>query len=252
MFETVRYEKGAGVIVDQVRRAVLDGKLRAGDRLPPVRQLTQEFGVSRTTPREAVRVLEALGFLEIRKGAGGGPFVVEVDMRTARNALRNFLHFKHLSLEDLTEVRLILEPYLAEKATNQISKRRTQRLGRKCLEDRARGGSIGTFSYEYEIEFHRTLASVAGNPILLLMINFIEDLLKDVKGILKPGEDFSRRVVESHKRIYQIILRGDSIAAAAEMSRHVRDVGSDLIAVRKRSEEGKNTGDVPYRQFELL
>lgn len=237
MFETVRYEKGAGVIVDQVRRAVLDGKLKPGDRLPPVRQLTQVFGVSRTTLREAVRVLEALGFLEVRKGAGGGPFVVEVDMRTAQNALRNFLHFKNLSLEDLTEVRLILEPYIAEKATNQISKKELKDLEENVLKTEREVDRSGTFSYEYEIEFHRTLASVAGNPILLLMINFMEDLLKDVKGILKPGEDFSFRVVESHKRIYQLILSGDSVAAAAEMSRHVRDVGNDLIALRKGSEE---------------
>ena len=160
-------------------------------------------------------------------------------MRTAQNGLRNFLHFKNVSIEDLTEVRSILEPYITEKTANRMSKEEL-----KVLQDNISGterelSALGTFSYyDYEIEFHRTLASVTGNPILLLMINLIEDLLKDIKEILKPGQDFSVRVLESHKKIYEAISWGDTITAAQEMSQHVKDVGTDLIAIRCERESG--------------
>jgi GntR family transcriptional repressor for pyruvate dehydrogenase complex len=241
MFKTVRYSKISQGIVEQIRTAILDGRLKAGDRLPPERQLMEQFGVSKATLREAVRALETLGFIEVRKGAGGGPFVVEVDTRTAQNGLRNFLHFKNVSIEDLTEVRSILEPYITEKATNRISKEEL-----KVLQDNVSGterelSALGTFSYHHEIEFHRTLAAVIGNPILLLMINFIEDLLRDHKEILKPGQDFSVRVRESHKKIYEEISTGDTVAAAQEMSQHVKDVGNDLIAIRCERESGQQS-----------
>ena len=241
MFKTVRYSKVSQGIVEQIRTAILDGKLKAGDRLPPERQLMEQFGVSKATLREAVRALETLGFIEVHKGAGGGPFVVEVDMRTAQNGLRNFLHFKDVSIEDLTEVRSILEPYIAQRATNRISREELGELEKNVVETEKELSALGTFSYDYEIEFHRTLAAMTGNPILLLMINFIEDFLKDLKEILKPGQDFSARVLESHKKICEAISRGDTIAAAQEMSQHVKDVGNDLIAIRCERESGQQS-----------
>ena len=75
-----------------------------------------------------MRSLEVLGFLEIRKGVSGGAFVTEIDMKKASDCFTNFLHFKNLSLKDLSEVRLLLEPYIAEKATLAITQEDLNRL----------------------------------------------------------------------------------------------------------------------------
>ncbi|MGZ3604574.1 MAG: FadR/GntR family transcriptional regulator, partial [Thermodesulfobacteriota bacterium] len=128
MFDSVKSNKVSQHITEQIRNAIFDGRLKPGDKLPSEKELTERFKVSKVTLREALRSLEVLGFLEIRKGVSGGAFVTEVDMTKARDSFTNFLLFKNLSLKDLSEVRLLLEPYIAEKATLSITKEDLHRL----------------------------------------------------------------------------------------------------------------------------
>jgi len=107
--------------LDQIRNAIFGRRLKPADKLPSERELIGKFKVSKATLREALGSLEVLGFLEIRKGVSGGAFVTGVDMVKARDSFTNFLLFKNLSLEDLSEVRLLLESYIAEKATLGIT-----------------------------------------------------------------------------------------------------------------------------------
>jgi DNA-binding FadR family transcriptional regulator len=76
-FRPVRRVRSFDDVVEQVRRSIVDGDIEAGDRLPSERDLAEQFGVSRATLREALRALEALGLLEIRRGAQGGAFAVD-------------------------------------------------------------------------------------------------------------------------------------------------------------------------------
>ena len=81
------------IIVEQIRDAIFSGELKPGDRLPPEKDLAENFGVSKASLREAFRALEALGMLEIRQGMAGGAFVSEVDPETARNSFYNYILF---------------------------------------------------------------------------------------------------------------------------------------------------------------
>jgi GntR family transcriptional repressor for pyruvate dehydrogenase complex len=193
--------------------------------------------VSRATLREALRALEALGFLEIRKGASGGAFVVEMDMKKARECLINFLYFRNLSLYDLTEVRLILEPYIAEKAALSITAEDLKRLKKVMDEsDYVRQHGVSDEYRRMEIEFHRIIGSVNDNPILMLIIDFVENLLIDTKEILQPGDDFSQRVQTAHKSIYKALLERDGQKAREEMFKHVEQVSNDLMAIQKKGD----------------
>ena len=139
MFKSAKTNKISEHMIQQIRKAIFEGELKPGDRLPPEKELMESFQVSRATLREALHSLEVLGFLEIRKGASGGPFVTEVDMKKARECFTNFLHFKNLSLRHLSEVRLILEPYIAEKAalaTTQKDLKRLEELLREAVRER--------------------------------------------------------------------------------------------------------------------
>ena len=104
MFTNVSQGKRSVFIINQIRESILLGRLKPGDRLPSEQKLLEQFGVSRFTLREALSSLETLGFVEIRKGAGGGPVVKEVDIDVARDAVANFLHFQKVSIQDLSEV----------------------------------------------------------------------------------------------------------------------------------------------------
>ena len=242
MFDSVKSDKVSQHIIDQIRNAIFEGRLKPGDKLPSERELIKKFKVSKATLREALRSLEVLGFLEIRKGVSGGGFVTEVDMTKARDSFTNFLLFKNLSLKDLSEVRLLLEPYIAEKATLAITKGDLNRLG-KLIKDseHAIKNDMPFESRKDEIEFHRIIASITGNPILMFILDFVENLLIDTKAILKPGKEFSSKVLKAHKRIYNALLEKNVKKVHEEMIRHIREVERDLLAAHKgrRIEEHK-------------
>ena len=242
MFDSAKSNKVSQHIIDQIRNAIFEGRLKPGDKLPSERELLEKFKVSKATLREALRSLEVLGFLEIRKGVSGGAFVTEVDMIKARDSFTNFLLFKNLSLKDLSEVRLLLEPYIAEKATLAITQEDLTRLEKLIKEsEHTMKNNIAFESRKDEIEFHRIIASITGNPILMFILDFVENLLIDTKEILKPGKEFSGKVLKAHKRIYAGLLERNVEKVHEEMVRHIREVEKDLLAAHKerRIEEEK-------------
>lgn len=234
MFKSARSSKASEHIVEQIRKAIFEGKLRPGDRLPSETHLMQSFRVSRATLREALRALEFLGFLEIRKGANGGAFVTKVDVEKARDLFLNFLHFQDLSLKDLSEVRLILEPYVAEKSARVITREdlgRLKELNQEC-ELLLQGQSNADLRLN-EIEFHRIIGRATGNPILSFILEFVENLLVDAKEVLHPDQEFSKRVLKAHKRIVEALCKKDPEMAREEMARHVKEVENDLSSLQK-------------------
>jgi GntR family transcriptional repressor for pyruvate dehydrogenase complex len=235
MFKSAKSNKISEHIIEQIRRAIFEGRLKPGDRLPPEKELIKNFEVSKATLREALRSLEVLGFLEIRKGASGGPFVIEVDMKKAKESFANFLLFKNLSLKDLSEVRLILEPYVAEKAASAITEedlKSLEKLNKEC--DYVLKNNIPIESRKNEIEYHRIIGSISGNPILMFILDIVENLLIDTKEILQPGKEFSQRVLNAHKRIYKALLERNPQKAREEMVKHVQEIERDLVAIQKK------------------
>ena len=253
MFNSVKSNKVCQHIADQIRNAIFDGRLKPGDKLPSERELIGNFKVSKATLREALRSLEVLGFLEIRKGVSGGSFVTEVDMTKAKDSFTNFLLFKNLSLKDLSEVRLLLEPYIAEKATLSITQEDLGRLEKLIKEsEHAIRNEVAFESRKDEIEFHRIIASITGNPILMFILDFVENLLIDTKAILKPGKEFSRKVLRAHKRIYNGLLEKNVKRVREEMVRHIREVEKDLLAAHKKRLTDEQTFDRIGRKKESI
>lgn len=244
MFDSVKSNKISQHIIDQIRSAIFEGRLKPGDKLPSEREMIGKFKVSKATLREALRSLEVLGFLEIRKGVSGGGFVTEVDMTKAKDSFTNFLLFKNLKLRDLSEVRLLLEPYIAEKATRAITREDLKRLDKLIQESEYKiRNDIAFESRRDEIEFHRIIASIAGNPILMFILDFVENLLIDEKAILKPGKEFSIKVLKAHKRIYNRLLERDVKKVHEEMVKHIREVERDLVTAQKAKQDKERKFD---------
>ena len=132
----VRKRKVPQEIVYRIREQILSGALARGSKLPSEQELTENLNVSRQTLREALRVLEMQGLLEIRAGIGGGAFVAEVNEETAHMGLINFLHSKDLTLAHLTEVREIIEPHFAYRAAQCITEEQIAEL--EELQNRAK------------------------------------------------------------------------------------------------------------------
>ena len=159
MFKTAKKDKISTHIIKQIREAILLGKLKPGETLPPEKELVVQFNVSKHTLREALRTLEGMGLINIRRGAGGGPVVTEVDMETTRDCMASFLHFQNVSINDLSEVRKVIEPYLARHAAesfNDEDKAELELLHESCQEIFKKEKNL--VGAQAEIDFHVFLA----------------------------------------------------------------------------------------------
>jgi GntR family transcriptional regulator, transcriptional repressor for pyruvate dehydrogenase complex len=238
MFNAVRINKASQQIVSQIRNQVFEGRLAPGDKLPPENVLMEQFHVSKQTLREAMRALEYLGLIGIRQGTGGGAHIIEVDTEIAKDILANFLYFKNLSLYELSEVRKVIEPYTARKAAESPSSRNLNKMkesidvSAKALAEQSDPQQMS----RYDLAFHRVIAEAGNNPILVLIVDFVESLMADVKGLLKPDRGFSNAVLEAHKRIYDAILNNDGGRASAEMYQHIVEVENFLAMLGEKAD----------------
>jgi GntR family transcriptional repressor for pyruvate dehydrogenase complex len=240
MFESARQNKTTDIIIERIRTAILEGKLKPGDKLPPEKELGDQFNVSRQTMRESLRALEHMGLIILKKGSGGGAFIVEVERQVATQNLANYLYFKNLTIEDLSELRRILEPYAARCAAQCMSSADIEKLQEINLQTSA---SIQQRDWElvtrHEIEFHRLIARQTDNPILILILDFAETLLEDFKKILQPDEPFMHAVLESHEMISTAIADQNQDRAAEEMFGHILQVEEQLAQLKRNKSTNK-------------
>ncbi|NNF98817.1 MAG: FadR family transcriptional regulator [Desulfobacteraceae bacterium] len=234
MFKEVRPSKITQKIIAQVRTAILEGKLKPGEKLPPEKDLVDLFQVSKQTLRESLRALEHMGLIDVRKGIGGGPFIVEVDIEVTKESLANYLYFKNLTLDNITEFRKLIEPYAAGRAAETISTADLAHL--KELNDSARknlGENNVPAAKKDEINFHKTIAEQTNNPILILVLDFVESLVVDFKRMFGPDQKFFEDVLDAHDRIYKAIGDRDAKRAAAEMHDHIVAIEENLMKLRE-------------------
>jgi len=225
LFQTAnKVQKISDQIVEQIRNAVLSGQFKPGDRVASEKELMSEFAVSKATLREALRVLEGMGLVEIRKGMSGGVFIAEVDMKTTIHSIINFLHFKTVSVKDITMIRYFLEPHIAQLAASRIKPEDIEKLEKMISEDI---GSQQTV-ISREIGFHRFLARMTENPILILIMDFIDNILNDIKFQLKLGPEFYLKVEKAHRAILECLKQGDADGARREVTNDLIEVGYEL------------------------
>src|SRR5438874_10463263 len=108
-FAPISVARASTSIADQIRQAIVSGKLTEGERLAPERELAEQFGVSRVTVRDALRALEAIGLIEVRVGARGGAFVTVPSGSVMGQTMSDMMMMQALSPADIVEARLVVE-----------------------------------------------------------------------------------------------------------------------------------------------
>ena len=212
------------LVLAQLRRSIHLGHFGAGDKLPPERELAKLLGVSRTTVREAVRVLEGEGLVEIRRGSAGGISVKPQSM--GRTELRRRMR----EFEEIIEFRLALEPMAARLAAERRTKADIVALDKafEWLAAIAETGAEGAVSdwVRADGEYHLLIARMARNARLL---NAIEEARA---GMFLPiGAVFGRLESRAHLRhleLHDAIVAGDGDRAAAAMTAHVEATLADV------------------------
>lgn len=237
MFRKVRVGRASEDVVEQIEQAVLSGQLQPGDRLPSERELAEQFGLSRMTIRDALRVLESIGFIEIKLGAGGGAFVREPNFAPLNHSLSSMLKFKKTTILELAEARKIIETATAELAAQRATAEDLEAL-RLAVETAKHAYENGDSAYspQYSVDFHVALAKAAKNYVLDLTVNSFRMLFYGVLEQLLPTSDMAQRALTDHWAIYKAIEAGDAQRARELMIEHlsyfedkVQAIQSDLL-----------------------
>lgn len=224
MFRAVRTPRVYEHIVAQIERAIYEGRLAHGDKLPPERQLVREFGASRVAVREALRALEHRGLVEVRQGSAGGYFIRELDATTVVRDLSTLFRLGRVSLAHVAEARALLEPESARLAAARATDHELKRLG-ECLEGRTATGLTSRRRRALDAEFHRVVGAAARNPVHAAVTHALTALEVKVvaQGVDLTSED-DAAIIAAHLLIHDAIARRDGDAARAAMHAHILDV----------------------------
>lgn len=229
MFTKIQQNTITQQIIRQIHTAIIAGELAPGDKLPSENDLVKKFGISKQTLRESLRALEHMGLIESRKGTGGGSFVIEVDAAITKLGLLNYFYFKNVSIADLSMVRKLIEPFSAKIAAQTMSDedilvlKKLNISAKKHLKTDNYDGALSD-----EIAFHIKIAEQTKNPLFVLLMEFVENVLVDYKKVFRPGIEYLEVVHKSHEKIYQAIKNRDEDLAAKEMLAHIIEFEKSL------------------------
>ena len=218
-----RVRKAYEQVYDQLREFIMRGELQRGERLPSEAVLAREFGVSRGTVREALRVLAAQNLIRTAKGAGGGSFVTLPTV----DHISTFLHANisllsesdDVTLPEFLEARELLEVFAARQCAARRSPQDLERLRDTIIHDPA---DLGTSShYIANKEFHTAVLDGCGNTLVCIAAQPVFSVLQTRLRRERMTDDFARRLDEDHRAILAAIEAGDSDAAGEEMRKHI-------------------------------
>ena len=178
MFQAAKQTKVFQDVVEQIQEAIFDGRLETGQILPAERELKAMFGISRGTLREALRVLEQKGLIEVRLGVGGGSVVKTVDTAQISESLGLLIRSQKVSLNHLAQFREDVEGIVAAHAARWHSKedlKILKQLLAQALECVAQGRSQRDAFIDIDKQIHMTMAEITGNPIYISVLHSIHD-----------------------------------------------------------------------------
>ncbi|MEV8267638.1 FadR/GntR family transcriptional regulator [Microbacterium sp. NPDC076911] len=206
----------------RIKEMITSGELGPGERLPPEKELGERLGLSRNSLREAVKALEVMRVLDVRRG--DGTYVTSLEPRLLLEALTFVvdLHTDH-SLVEIFGVRRILEPAAASLAALHMTDEIADSLQLQIDETDAEGSIEELVSHD--VAFHQGIVDASGNEYLARLVESISGgtvRARIWRGITQQGA--AKRTIDEHRAILTALRRGDPELAAARMLTHVSGV----------------------------
>jgi DNA-binding FadR family transcriptional regulator len=226
MFRTASQSRIFQDVVNQIQEAILEGKLKTGDILPSERELKETFNISRGTLREALRVLEQKGLIEIKLGIGGGSVVKALNTEQISESLALLIRTQNVSLNHLAEFREGIEGIITARAAERATETDIEVL-KKLLEKAhvciEKGSSHRDAFIDIDKQVHLTLAKITGNPIYQsLMVSVHENIHRYYDQYLSMEE---RELNENYQDLCDIVnavAQGQADEARTLAQNHVQ------------------------------
>lgn len=223
--QPINRESVVNIVVNKIKEKLLLGELKPGDRLPSENELSEKFGVGRPSIREAIKMLKALGVVEIRHG--DGTYIANCINADAISPLIFSLILQPGRGKDLLELRHIFEVGYTRLAVERLDEEDIVNIENalKKHEDAVASGRVEELG-EREMEFHLSILNATKNPLVIRIGVTILELLEP--SIERTSRTFSERAIEDHRRIFEAIKERD-IARVEEVIRKSYELWEDQL-----------------------
>jgi GntR family transcriptional repressor for pyruvate dehydrogenase complex len=219
----------------QIRHHIQRQGLAPGAFLGREGDLAEQFGVSRPTVREALKLLTGANLVRATKGPGGGIYVAHTAeqglSRSLSDAIAMMLDTGAVSLEELLDARVMLEGPLAAAAAYQSDEATLERLREAVQAERAAAGDEAALA-AVDREFHQTIAAAAGNRMMEALTGWLFDVLQPQLRALLQGAMVQSAILEQHETLVTAIEKGDPARAQRAMDDHLLYLRDVLAIVR--------------------
>lgn len=208
-------------VSDQLLTAIRSANLQPGNRIPSERELGEQFGVSRTVIREAIRHLAAKGVLEVLSGSGVQ--VADVGHEGVSESIDLYLRQRGpIRPEQIHEVRQGLELTTTELATERASAEQLVAIRNTCEAMSAVLNDPDAAS-KADVAFHRAIVEATGNPLFLVLVDSLGDVLLEIRRATLGERGRGQIALDAHRAITEALERRDTAAAVAAMRAHLVD-----------------------------
>ncbi|HEY8217925.1 MAG TPA: FCD domain-containing protein [Acidimicrobiia bacterium] len=218
----VAVTKAPRLVAESLRERILDGEFAPDALLPATEALVDEYGVSRPTVREALNVLEADGLVRLRRGPGGGAIVQAPDSVAITRSLESLLRFEGTTIEQLMEVRFVVDPLAARLAAERATAEDLERISASI--ERQREDAVRTSHEEWfteNLHFHWLIAAAAHNPVVRVLSESLHDIVL-TGGLRVPVEEHERdRSIAEHEAVLRCIAARDADGAERRLREHL-------------------------------
>ena len=216
------------LVADAIKEWVVKRDLSSGDKLPNESAMIDQFGVSKGTVREALRILEAQGLIITKTGPGGGSIVGEVSVERTRALLANYFYFQDLSIADIYQMRKSLEPELAASLAGKLSSEQLAEL--RMLANQfpkpAESAEEEKEQHIASLAFHSKLSDFGKNKLLGFIIGFMSQILTELTLYKKlyepPNFELWSKGREHQLQLIDALDQGDTAKAREIMTSHMQ------------------------------
>jgi DNA-binding FadR family transcriptional regulator len=212
--------------IEQIKDLIVGQKLQPGSKLPSERELVRDLRISRASVREALRILEIMGLVEVSPGKGSYVKELTGDLFIP---LSTWLSTHKETLNNHFEARLVLEPAAAGFAALRASENDIWKLSRSLAAFKEKLGEddiVGLINLD--IQFHGLIGAATGNKTLKLLMDTITRFLFDGWKATLRVQGRPRKTVTEHEKILTAIMQGDEKQARLAMERHLRHAIQNL------------------------
>lgn len=241
-FKPIKQVKASEEVSQQLKCAIFEGKYVAGDKLPSERELIENFQVSRTVVREAIKGLEARGLVEIKQGATGGAFVKELTFERLSNDCKDLFFLGQMSFTEICQARLAIEPVVAGLAARHC----TDEQAKILIE--ANNNESKTLEYPETVllrsRVHYLLADMCNNRFLTAIDKSLIQLVANITHQFKPDTD-KIHPAGLHQSIVDAVIAHDEVAAEKAMRAHLTEFISLLQGIEEEYREWLNASYTP-------